>query len=271
MKTNYFKFDLFPQNGRPLFSQIRNSLIQLSGPNVQSALINGSYYSVHHVSRDVFIFLKTNDTDVLKTINRTTNSYQDISNLLQANEEVAFASYIIAKPNCIGFSSTIYGPKIGAFATFYDHHFFNSNNNNNLRFEIISKTITPAQALGFAHIGKINVKLEATSPFAIRELTNFLGVTPVELNDVDSFEITIKPKRAQNIRDTIVPTLTNLPQGLIDMTLAAKRAIGDQVEELHITTSGCISDLINPRAQIAVHTQMDNNFNNNNDLRLAGY
>lgn len=271
MKTNYLKFDLYPQNGLALNSFISASLLQLIGQNNQTVSINGSYYSVHHIANDVFMFLKTNNTDIIKTINRVNNSYQDISALLQANEEVAFASYFITSPTCIGFSSTLYGPKIGAFATYYDHYFFNINGGNNIRFEPITKTITPAQALAFPHMGKINVRLEKNSPFAIREMTNFLGVTAVAFDDVDSFEIVIKPKRARNIKNTIAPTLVNMPQGIIDMTIAAKHAIGEQAEELHIAASGCIHDIINPKSQIPLHVQMSDNFTQNTDLRAAGY
>ncbi|MDZ5701885.1 hypothetical protein [Enterobacter ludwigii] len=271
MKTNYLKFDLYPRNGQALHATMKASLMQLIGQNNQTASLNGTYYSVHHISNDVFMFLKTNNTDIIKTIDRVNNSYQDISALLQANEEVAFASYFITKPTCIGFSSTIFGPKIGAFATYYDHYFFNANGGNNLRFEPISKTITPAQALAFPHMGKINVRLEKNSPFAIREMTNFLGVTALAFDDVDSFEIIIKPKRAKNIRDTIAPTLANMPQGIIDMTIAAKHAIGSQAEELHIAASGCVYDIVNTKSNTPLHLQMDTNFNQNADLRAAGY
>jgi hypothetical protein len=271
MKTNYFFFDLYPQNGRALVSPIRNSLLNLIQNNRQTASLNGTYYSVHHISGDVFMFLKTNNTDVIKTIDRVTNSYQDITALLQANEEIAFASYVITKPSCIGFSSTLYGPKIGAFSTYYDSFHFNANNNNNLRFEPISKTVTPAQALQFAHMGKINVRLENTSPFAARQLTNFLGVTTLKFDDVESFELIIKPKRSKNIRDTIVPVLTNMPQGIRDLTIAAKNAAGEQAVELHIAASGCICDIVNIRSNTPLQNQMEDNFNNNNDLRIAGY
>ncbi|WP_312311809.1 hypothetical protein [Atlantibacter sp.] len=271
MRTNYFKFDLFPQNGNALALPMNMAFRQLINNNNQLANINGTYYSIHHVNGDVFMFLKANNTDIIKTIDRANNRYQDISAILQANEEVAFASYAIIKPRCIGFSSTIYGPKIGAFATYYDHYFFNANANNNLRFEPISKTITPAQALHFAHMGKINVRLENNSLFAARQLTNFLGVTQLEFDDVESFELVIKPKRSKNIRDTIVPTLTNLPQGVRDLTIAAKQAAGDQAVELHIAASGCIYDMVNVRGNSPLYTQMNDNFNNNADLRAAGF
>lgn len=271
MRTNYFKYDLYPQNGNALHLPMNAAFTQLINSNNQLANINGTYYSIHHISGDVFMFLKANNTDIIKTIDRASHHYQDISAILQANEEIAFASYVVIKPRCVGFSSTIYGPKIGAFATYYDHYFFNSNNSNNLRFEPISKTVTPAQALQFAHMGKINVRLENNSLFAARQLTNFLGVTQLQFDDVESFELVIKPKRSKNIRDTIVPTLTNLPLGIRDLTIAAKQAAGDQAVELHIAASGCIYDLVNVRGNTPIYTQMETNFNKNADLRTAGY
>ncbi|HDK6220002.1 TPA: hypothetical protein M2P66_000071 [Klebsiella quasipneumoniae] len=271
MRTNYFKFDLFPSNGQPVVTSLNASFLQLIQANTQIALINGVYYSIHHVSGNVFMFLKTNNTDIIKTIDRANNQYQDISALLQQNQDIAFASYIYISQRCIGFGSTIYGPKIGAFSAYYDHFFFNTNNNRNIRFESIRKSVTPAQALQFAHMGKINVKLEASSPFAIRELTNFLGVTPVEFDDVDSFEIIIKPKHMKNIKDAIVPTLNNLPAGVREMTIAAKQALGDQAIELHVATTGGVYDIVNPKANIAIHLQMSTNFANNADLRASGY
>ncbi|MNG55923.1 hypothetical protein D3C79_139950 [compost metagenome] len=271
MKTNYFKYDLFPNNGQPLAVSIRNSLMLLIGGGNQTTRLNGSYYSIHHVSGDVFMFLKTNDTDIIKTIDRTNNSYQDIAAVLQANQEVAFASYLIAKPTCLGFGSTMFAPKIGAFAAFYDHFHFAGNSSRHLRFEPITKMITPAQALQFAHMGKINVKLEQNSPFALNQLTNFLGVTSIAFDDVDSFELVIKPKRMKNIKDTISPTLANMPAGVKEMTIAAKQAIGDQAVELHIATSGGIYDIVDRRSGTPIYAQMDNNFNNNTELRALGY
>lgn len=271
MKTNYFSFNLFPQNRAGLANSISTSLSQVIQQGTQTVWLNNAFFSIHHLSGDVFMFLKTNNTDVIKTIDRVTNRYQDITALLQQNEDVAFASYVIASNNCIGFSSTLFGPKIGAFATYYDHHCYGANANSNIRFEPITKTITPAQALTFGHMGKINVRLENNSPFALRELTNFLGVTNLAFDDVDSFELIIKPKRAKNIRDTIVPTLTNLPAGIRDMTIAAKQAAGDQAVEIHIAASGCIYDIVNVRDPVSIDNQMTTNFTNNTDLRAAGY
>lgn len=271
MKTNYFTYDLFPQNGQPLVAPLSASFLQLIQTNRQTVRLDGSYYSIHHILRDVFMFLKTNNTDIIKTIDRVNNNYQDITALLQHNQDVAFASYIYISNRCIGYGSTLFGPKIGSFGKYYDNFFFNANNNRNIKFEPIRKTVTPAQALQYAHMGKVNVKLEPNSPFALREMTNFLGITAVDLNDVDSFEITIKPKHLKNIKDTIRPTLNNLPVGVREMTIAAKQALGDQAIEIHVATTGGIYDIVNTRTNISIQSQMETNFNNNADLRAAGY
>ncbi|EFN9575690.1 hypothetical protein D3J83_25220, partial [Escherichia coli] len=89
--------------------------------------------------------------------------------------------------------------------------------------------------------------------------------------DVDSFEITIKPKHLKNIKDTISPTLNNLPAGIREMTIAAKQALGDQAIELHVATTGGIYDIVNKNANISIESQMVTNFINNADLRAAGY
>lgn len=271
MKTNYFKYDLFPQTGQPLATTLQASFLQLIQNNTQTVRLDGAYYSIHHISGDVFMFLKTNNTDIIKTIDRVNNNYQDITTLLQQNQDVAFASYIYISNRCIGYGSTLFGPKVGSFCKYYDNFFFNANNNRNIRVEPISKTVTPAQALQFAHMGRINVKLEPNSPFALREMTNFLGITAVDLTDVDSFEITIKPKHLKNIKDTISPTLNNLPAGIREMTIAAKQALGDQAIELHVATTGGIYDIVNPKGNTSIQAQMTTNFINNADLRAAGY
>ncbi len=46
------------------------------------------------------MFLKTNNTDIIKTIDRVNNNYQDITALLQQNQDVAFASYIYISNRC---------------------------------------------------------------------------------------------------------------------------------------------------------------------------
>ncbi|HDU3524056.1 hypothetical protein RAF81_19755 [Klebsiella quasipneumoniae subsp. similipneumoniae] len=102
-------------------------------------------------------------------------------------------------------------------------------------------------------------------------MTNFLGITAVDLTDVDSFEITIKPKHLKNIKDTISPTLNNLPAGIREMTIAAKQALGDQAIEIHVATTGGIYDIVNPKGNTSIQAQMTTNFINNADLRAAGY
>ncbi len=69
------------------------------------------------------MFLKTNNTDIIKTIDRVNNNYQDITALLQQNQDVAFASYIYISNRCIGYGSTLFGPKVGSFCKYYDNFF----------------------------------------------------------------------------------------------------------------------------------------------------
>jgi len=269
MKTNYFTHRLFPTDGTAIFEPLKTSFDNLILNNANTASMDGEYYMVQNISGDVYTFIKTNSRDVFRKLDTSNNICVDLSNILNANEKIAFASFFILKGELVGFSNTLFSPRIGKLASFYDLKLQAMNNNHNLNFTPITNNVTQQEVLNYAHVGKITMKMDKSQGVLGSFATLFQG--GVKYDDVDSFEIKIIPKRSKDIKDTFGDLMSSLPQAVTSVAVSAKEHIGDVATDLNVITSNTVSDIVNINSRIDINIQMENNYNNNNTLRALGF
>ncbi|POU47054.1 hypothetical protein C3401_26045, partial [Serratia sp. SSNIH4] len=160
MKTNYFTHRLFPSDGSVICEPLKTSFDNMIRNNQNTATMSGEYFVIQHVGGDVYTFIKTNSRDVFRKLDLSNNICVDLSQILTANEKIAFASFFIVKNNLIGFSNTLYSPRIGKLAEIYDLVMLARNNNHNINFEPIANQVTEQEVLNYAHVGRITMKLD---------------------------------------------------------------------------------------------------------------
>ncbi|MEQ1977204.1 hypothetical protein [Xenorhabdus sp. SGI240] len=267
MKTNYFTHRLFPVDEATVCESLKTTIDTMIKDGTNSTTISGEHYVIQHLLKDVYIFIKTNSKDVFRKLDVSSNTCVDLSNILNKNEKIAFASFFIIKDNLVGFSNTLHSPRINKLAEMYDTVMFSRNSNHNIKFQPITKDVTEQELLSYAHVGKITMKIEKNQSFVSGLSTFFTG--NVDYDDVDSFEIKIIPKRSKDIKDTFSGIMNNLPQEVRSIAVSAKEHLGDVATDINVIASNTVSDIITDNALIA--SQMEDNYNNNTVLRSLGF
>ncbi|MBH3318155.1 hypothetical protein I5Q06_02060 [Serratia ureilytica] len=269
MKTNYFTHKLFPNDGAVIIESLKTSFDNMIANGQNTANIDGEYYVVQHVSGDVYTFIKTNSRDVFRKLDLSSNICVDLSNILSVHEKIAFASFFILKNDLIGFSNTLYSPRVGKLAEVYDLTMYNRNNNHNLNFSPITNNVTEQEVMNYHHVGRITMKMEKSQSVIGGLNSLFSGV--VTYDDVESFEIKIIPKRRKDIKDTFSNLMSNIPNEVKSVAVSAKEHIGDVSTDLNVIMSNTVCDFVVPNSTVSIDTQMETNYNNNTTLRNLGY
>lgn len=269
MKTNYFTHRLFPSDGAVICEPLKTSFDNMIATNRNTATLANEYHVIQHVSGDVYTFIKTNSRDVFRKLDTSSNICVDLSNILNQHEKIAFASFFILKGDVMGFSNTLYSPRVGKLAEIYDAAMYSRNGNHNINFEPITNIVTEQDVMNYAHVGKITMKMEKSQGIIGGLGTLFSG--NVRYDDVDSFEIKIIPKRAKDIKDTFAGLMQAKPQEVSSVAVSAKEHIGDVATDLNVIMSNTVYDFVNPNDATTIEVQMERNYNNNTTLRSLGY
>jgi len=269
MKTNYFTHKLFPSDGVVICESLKTSFDNMIANNRNTATLANEYHVVQHISGDVYTFIKTNSRDVFRKLDTSSNICVDLSNILNTNEKIAFASFFILKGDLIGFSNTLYSPRIGKLAEIYDAYMFARNSNHNINFEPITNMVTEQDVMAYAHVGKITMKMDKSQNILGGLGTLFSG--NVSYDDVDSFEIKIIPKRSKDIKDTFAGLMQAKPQEVNSVAVSAKEHIGDVATDLNVIMSNTVYDFVDPNDTTTIEIQMETNYNTNTTLRNLGY
>ncbi|EOV7495180.1 hypothetical protein ACYJEJ_002778 [Proteus mirabilis] len=144
---------------------------------------------------------------------------------------------------------------------------FTQNSNHNINFQPVTKDVTAQDAMQFAHVGRITMKVDRSQGImgAISEWFN----GDVRYDDVASFEIKIIPARGADIKNTFADVMNDLPQEVRSIAISAKENIGDSASDLNIISANTVYDIVTDSRAVA--TQMENNYLNNTLLRHLGY
>lgn len=279
MKLNYFGYCLTNiEDGRTVTVDLRPLLTAFAAH--ASVDIKNSFrrdgetlYLLHNVG-DVFLFVITRSNEILRRVNRTDASVADINDLLQQNEHLGFASYILMNSDFFSFGSTLLAPKFNVF-THFVNDLLTLLGLHMWQFvpQAIVHTSTKESIVSMDFIGKTKIEVSRENNL-FQDLIALATGDASTVNDVDSFEITIKPRSRHNIKETVAPLLSRIDtQGLDKVITSAKMDAHDRLTELYLNQSGAVTDLIDAKRWPEIPGKMTEKANNNTLLtqRLNEY
>ena len=123
MKVNYFGYYLKnTASGKSVIFDLRKFLkeyCKMDAPKFKNNFSHneGKLYLLHVVS-DTYLFLMTRSNELIRKVNTNDITVGEIKNLLEQDEQLGFASYILFKENVFGFGSTLLAPKIDVFTKY---------------------------------------------------------------------------------------------------------------------------------------------------------
>lgn len=197
------------------------------------------------IHNGLYLYLMTRSKEVIRKIRSTDHSVSEITDMLTKDEHLGFASYVYFERRFIGFASTIMAPKAMSFS-----HFVNSVIEavgiSDCRFVLhpLMEETSFSDALAMPFIGRSAVQVSKESGF-FEDLRNLFQGTAEDFEDVDSFEIVIKPRRRKNIEAAVKRIIKTIPQDGIDrFVFRAKEDLGDQLMDFYLAGQGILSDLV---------------------------
>jgi Intracellular sensor of Lambda phage, Abi component len=197
---------------------------------------------------NLYLFIQTRSNEVIKKINSADTSIGEIYDFLKTGEMIGFASYVYLMDSYLGFASTTMAPRIASFATFIND-VLQSIGVDNYQFTLIPflHQATKAEAMSMPFIGKSIIQINKENTF-FDHLENIFGGTATEFEDVDSFEIIIKPKPRKNIEKAVKKMLSTVSDTGIDkMIIKAKDEDHSALIDLYLAGNGLLADNINTR------------------------
>lgn len=221
-----------------------------------------------HSVGDLYLFIQTRSKEVIKKINSQDTSIGEIYDLLNAGEMIGFASYVFLTDSYLGFASTTMAPRIPSFAIFIND-ILKSININNYQFTIIPflYQATKADALLMPFIGKSILQINKSNS-CFDHLANMFGGEVIEFEDVDSFEITIKPKSRKNIEKAVKKMVSTISdEGLEKMIIKAKDEQHPALIDLYLAGKGLLADNINTRDERLILQKIKEKITNNSALQ----
>lgn len=259
MKINYHGY--YFKTGEQLHL---NSMVTLLRKFIQhgNREIKGSF--CNSTDDKVFLFQRTNnfyslivtkDNEIIKKINSENVTYEDIQDDLEANESIGFASYIFLDRDHYAIASTMQGPKNKTFVNFINDLLSKLHINAEFITSPFASKISRDQALNMGFVGRTTFEINTESS-AFTHFSRFFGngALPSEL---DSIEVTIKPRRGCDIKEHIPALNEQLGEnGINKYIVRAKENLADSLEDFYITGNGFVSDYIDPNGEGSIATQI---------------
>jgi hypothetical protein len=227
----------------------------------------GEHVFLYHVRDRVFLFIMTKNNELIKSINSSTLSQEDIYQKLSKNEELGFASYIYISTDCYGFSNTMHGPRNNAWLRFVNELLKRNNIQHNIfTAESFATSVTKNQALKMSFKGTVRFELGSSAPFA-KDVMNLLKLKDP---DYDSIEVIIKPKRRKDMPKTYNAILNKLEnKDLTKLMVRAKGDLADRLSDFYLVGTRHLTDIITSKHENEICTEIISKFNSNENLKEA--
>lgn len=273
MKVNYFGYYLQNlQTAKSVLIDLRpflKAFTKLEAADFKNSFrhYDENLYLIN-VHSDTYLFLMTRNNELIRKIDTNDISVGDISSLLETDEHIGFASYIIIKEDFFGFGSTVLAPKADVFAT-YMNNLFESLGLIDWRFVphalMVSKTKN--EVLQLEHFGRTTIEVAKENSICEDILALFTANVD-DTVELGSIEITFKPKPKQNIKAVISKVIDAVPdEGLNKMMIRAKGEGLSLMTDLYLVGSGAISDSLNRSQDSKIPHILETKITANNMLR----
>jgi len=262
MKLGYHTYSIQQDSNEQHFLMDLRPLIKafctLDNPKFKNKFTyNDEHLYLLPIGLDLYLFLTTRSHEIIKRIKTTDLSLNEISNLLEKDESLGFASYVYFKKNYFGFASTMLAPKSKAFVEFINNIFDEIGIND---YWFIANPImhesSKNDVLNMPFIGRSVITVNSDNT-TFQHLRNMVNGTTQEFSDIDSFDIVIKPRNKKNIKGAVSRFIKKVPdKGLDKMFLRAKEDIHGSLIDLYITGKGGVHDVIKTKDERLLHDEI---------------
>ncbi len=262
MRVNYFGYYLnnIDNQHKSLFDirPFLHSFCELDAVEYKNNFTHlGEHLYLFPLKDDVFMFVMTRSSDVIRKVNTKEITVEQIRELLGEDNQLGFASYVLVTENCFGFGSTILAPKSDAFVEFINNILVSLGIVNwQLRPHALTHQATRAEAMQMPIIGKTVIELSKDNTFA-EDFLRQLGLTTSETINLEGFELILKPRLRQNIKPVVTSVLDSIPEdGVSKMIIKAKSEVSAHMTDLYLVDSGILYDDVNNTSDNAIATNM---------------
>jgi hypothetical protein len=271
MKLNYYGYYFYEvAKERRILMSIKDFLIgfcNFDNATFKNTLIhNDEKIFLLNQRSDLFLFLKTKDTEIVKTIDKQNISVEEISSRLALNESIGFVSYIMVKSNYIAFASTQLAPSVTAFTSLVNELLTRLNcHAYQFRLNAFTEKLSRGDALKMDFIGSTAIEVNSDSSFFSR-IAEVFGATPSDLEDLGTFEVILKPKSRQNIKNISQHLINADNQGIDKLTIRAKNEIADKLTDFRIEGLGIVHDILESSNEKHIYDEIFEKINANDIL-----
>ena len=199
-----------------------------------------------HQTDDVFLFVITRSQEIIRKINTNDLSIGEVKSLLDEDEQLGFASYIIVQESFFGFGSTLLAPKFDVFGN-YINNLLEALGIADWKFvqQPLLYQATKAEALSMPFIGRTTIALDKENSF-VQDMLASISANTEDTMELEGIEIIIKPIKRQNVKKTVQKLLNSIPdEGIDKMIVKARNESLSAMTELYVVGQGAISDNVN--------------------------
>lgn len=209
-------------------------------------LKDGENLYVVPLEAQLFGFIQTRSGETINKINRSDLSHSDIYESLLQDERLGFMSYVFVDEECFAFGSSQLAPRVTAFIDFIGMLLGRLHRNADWQFvpRPILRESTRAEVLSMSFIGKTVIQVEPGNQL-YNDFRNLFGGAVQNYDEMDSFEVVLRPKNRKNIKPVVDRLLTSVPdEHLRKLIVKAKEHSQENLEELYLAGRGHLSDSI---------------------------
>jgi hypothetical protein len=159
-------------------------------------------------------------------------------------------------------------PKTLAFANFIND-IFKELSISDYSFDVhpFLQQSTREEILKMPFLGRTTIQIDENSS-VWKDVKNFLKGKSKDFISVDSFEITIIPKRGLSIKNDVSNFLDSISDaGLKKMTVKAREDFDDKLKDMYVNAQGAIADTIASKGDRDVLGEILSKMENNRQLK----
>lgn len=214
----------------------------------------GEHVYLSRVHGDLHVFIATKSNEIIKKIKSSDLSISEITELLQSDEHLGFASYVYFGNQYVAYASTVLAPKSMSFGNFVND-VLNAIQIHDYCFDMqaVLQDTTFEHALKMPFIGRSSIQVSKDNSLYDNLIAQFTGRIE-DFENVESFEIVIKPKPRKNIESAVKKVITKVQQSGLDRFVCnAKEELHDQLTEHYLVGNGMLSDSISKGSEMEIH------------------
>ena len=268
MKVTYYNYFLRDSKKRYHFNldQLLNKFSEIKSSEFLSTFrYSDNRLYLFKVTSFVYLFIMTRNEELVKAINSKQMSHEDICNRLDGDENLGFSSYIYVDRFFYGIGSSMYGPRNTVFIDFINQ-ILDKANFSLYKFDSVPlpTLATRQEILSMPFIGRTTIEIDSNSSISA-QITGLFGG---DINEIDSFEVTIKPKNRKKINNTFRAICQRFSdEELKKYVVRAKEDLEDTLKDFYITGNGYASDIINQKRESEICFDMQSKARSNESLR----